>query len=73
MRMIKDICELDKWLDNMRDAMVAQIQRGAEVKVENHSGPTPGTSGSRSAIWRLRVDGVRDEQGNLTNELVCLS
>ena len=70
MKTIKNVCDLDKWLDNMRDAMVAQIQRGAEVKIANRSG---GSDGLRSVIWQLRIDGVRDEHGDLTDELICLS
>lgn len=71
MTIIKDIRELDKWLDNMRDALVGQIQRGAEVEVSNCG--TSLADGRRIADWHVCVSGLRDERGELAKDLVCLS
>lgn len=79
MKTITNIRELDRWLDNMRDAMVSQIQRGAEVKIYNTSAQTPvrpsdtNAEPTRSVEWRIQIHGVRNEAGVEADELMCLS
>ena len=67
---IDNVDKIETWLENMREALVGQIQRGAKAVIGNSSRMH---GGKRVVDWQISVFGVRDEDGAEADKLMALA